>query len=86
MDLEQISALIEKADILKKKRIKELCAEFGCPLTAIPGLSAILGATILCEIGDISRSSSAEKLLAYASMDPSVKQSGDFKGNFWLYV
>lgn len=81
MYLEQISALTEKADILEKK-IEELFVEFDCPLTTIPGIAAILGATILCEIGDISRFSSADKLLAYAGMDPSVKQSGELKGTF----
>ena len=81
MYLEQISILTEKADILEK-RIEELFLEFDCPLTTIPGIATILGATILCEIGDISRFSSADKLLAYAGMDPSVKQSGELKGSF----
>lgn len=32
------------------------------------------------EIGDISRFESAPKLVAYAGLDASVKQSGDFTG------
>ena len=36
------------------------------------------GAIILSEIGDITRFSSATKLLAFAGLDPSVRQSGNF--------
>lgn len=81
MYLEQISTLTERTDLLEK-RIEELFGEFDCQLTTIPGIATLLGATILCEIGDISRFSSADKLLAYAGMDPSVKQSGELKGAF----
>ena len=45
------------------------------------GVGTVLAATILSEIGDITRFSSADKLLAYAGLDPSVKQSGEFKSN-----
>ena len=48
---------------------------------SIPGVGTVLAATILSEIGDITRFSSADKLLAYAGLDPSVKQSGEFKSN-----
>ena len=50
-------------------------------LLTIPGISYTLGAMILSEIGDISRFSNPKKLLAYAGLDPSVKQSGNFNAS-----
>ena len=47
----------------------------------IPGVGIVLAATILSEIGDISRFSSADKLLAYAGLDPTVRQSGEFESS-----
>lgn len=49
-------------------------------ITTITGISDVLGAAIVGEIGDISRFESAPKLVAYAGLDASVKQSGDFSG------
>jgi transposase len=45
-------------------------------LDSIPGVSPILGATILAEIMPIERFTRIEQLIAYAGLDPSVKQSG----------
>ena len=80
MFLEQILSLTAQADSLEKQ-ISVFFQEFNNPLTSIPGVGTILAATILSEIGDITRFSSADKLLAYAGLDPSVKQSGEFKSN-----
>lgn len=78
MFLEQILSLTEQANSIEKQ-IASLLKEFNSHLTSIPGVGTVLAATILSEIGDISRFSSADKLLAYAGLDPSVKQSGEFK-------
>ena len=59
-------------------QIAELYSHFDTYLTTIPGIGVILGATILSEIGDISRFSSSAKLAAFAGIDPTVKQSGEF--------
>lgn len=80
MFLEQILSLTEQADLIEKQ-IASLLKEFDTQLTSIPGVGTVLAATILSEIGDISRFSSADKLLAFAGLDPSVKQSGEFKSN-----
>lgn len=80
MFLEQILSLTERADVIEKQ-IALLLKEFDSQLTSIPGGGTVLAATILSKIGDISRSSSSDKLLAYAGLDPSVKQSGEFKSN-----
>ena len=80
MFLEQILSLTEQADLIEKQ-IASLLKEFNSHLTSIPGVGTVLAATILSEIGDISRFSSADKLLAFAGLDPSVKQSGEFTSN-----
>jgi transposase len=47
-------------------------------LTTISGVGAILAAALLGEIGDIHRFKNAKALVAYAGLDPSVLQSGEF--------
>ena len=50
-------------------------------LTSIPGVGNVVGATILGEIGDITRFKTPAQLLAFAGLDPSIYESGDFKSN-----
>ena len=47
-------------------------------IMTIPGTGYINGGMILGEIGDIHRFSSPSKLLAFAGLDPSVYQSGNY--------
>lgn len=47
-------------------------------LMTIPGIGFVNGGIILGEVGDIHRFSSPSKLLAYAGLDPSIYQSGNF--------
>lgn len=47
-------------------------------IMTIPGIGYINGGMILGEIGNIHRFSNSNKLLAYAGLDPSVYQSGNF--------
>lgn len=61
-------------------KIAELFSCFDTQITTIPGIGPVLGATIFSEIGDISRFPSPAKLAAFAGIDPTVKQSGDFIG------
>jgi transposase len=49
-------------------------------LRTIPGVGLITAATILAEIGDFSAFSNPNKLVAFCGIDPSVRQSGNFKG------
>ena len=46
----------------------------------IPGISVTLGAAIIGEIGDVNRFGTPQQLQAFAGMDPSVTQSGNFQG------
>ena len=59
-----------------ESEIKRIMDQISSPILTIPGISYRMGAMILAEIGDFSRFSSADKLLAYAGMSPSTYQSG----------
>lgn len=48
-------------------------------LTTIPGIGATTAAAILGEIGNIKRFPSLEKLVAYAGIDPTLYQTGQFE-------
>ena len=48
-------------------------------IMTIPGIGSTNGGMILGEIGDIHRFSTPNKLLAFAGLDPSVHQSGNFQ-------
>lgn len=45
-------------------------------LESIPGVGGILAATLTAEIGDVTRFKSGKALVAYAGLDPRVRQSG----------
>jgi transposase len=52
---------------------------FDSVLMTIPDIGYINGGMILGKIGDIHRFSDSSKLLAFAGLNPSVYQSGNFK-------
>ena len=56
--------------------IKPIIDSLHCPIMTIPGISYSLAAMIYAEIGDFKAFGSAEKILAFAGMEPSVYQSG----------
>ena len=45
-------------------------------LASLPGVGPVTCATIIAEVGDVSRFGSAAKLAAYAGLSPKVRQSG----------
>lgn len=76
--IEQIRSLEASVDAFDAE-IARLLSGFDTQLTTITGIGPTLAAVILSEIGgDIRRFSSPAKLAAYAGVDPTVKQSGDF--------
>lgn len=77
--VEQIRFLENQLDELNEMILERL-AELDSPITSITGIGDVLGASILSEIGDISRFESADKLAAFAGIDPTVSQSGNFVG------
>jgi len=48
-------------------------------LLTIPGMGELSAATLIAEIGDISRFPGAKQLVAYAGLDPSVYESGKIR-------
>jgi len=80
----QIKMLIEQIQMLQKQidlldiDISNIMEQLDSPISSIPGIGTWLGAIIISEIGDINRFSSPKKLLAFAGLDPSVRQSGNF--------
>ena len=79
MILKQIKFMEANIKEVEKKMTKML-SETGDVITTIPGIGSVLGATIVSEIGDVNRFSDCHKLVAFAGLDPSVKQSGAFTG------
>ncbi len=58
--------------------IEDIMTLCDSPIMTIPGIGFINGGMIIGEIGDIHRFSKPNKLLAFAGLDPSVYQSGNF--------
>ena len=82
----QIKQLIEQIKFIEQhiveleEQISILLKKLDTPIETIPGVGPVLGAIILSEIGDITRFKDASKLVAFAGIDPTVKQSGEFMG------
>jgi len=77
--IEQIK-LLERQITELNSYIAEYLAKFQTSLTTINGIGPTLAATFVAEIGDVNRFSSPDKLAAFAGIDPTVKQSGEFNG------
>ena len=80
----QLKQLIDRMNFLDKQiealdcQILEYYEKFDCYLHTIPGIGIIGAATILAEISDISRFKNSSALVAFAGIDPTVRQSGEF--------
>ena len=80
----QLKQLIDRMNFLDKQiealdcQILEYYEKFDCYLHTIPGIGIIGAATILAESGDISRFKNSSSLIAFAGIDPTVRQSGEF--------
>ena len=59
-----------------EEEINLIMDEVHSPITTIPGIGTRMGAMILAEVGDFSNFDSADKILAYAGLSPSIYQSG----------
>lgn len=83
----QLKLLIEQIRFIEAQvfdvetEIKTILQKIDSPVTTIPGIGDVTAAVILGEIGDISRFSNSSKLAAYAGIDASVSQSGDFQSS-----
>jgi len=77
--IEQITFLEKQTEELEKK-LAALLKKTNMVITTIPGIGETLGAAIIGEIGDIDRFDAPEKLVAFAGLDATVSQSGEFSG------
>lgn len=81
----QLKALIEQISFIEEQvketetEISKLMKQLESPITTITGIGNITGAAILSEIGDIAKFNSPKKLVAFAGIDASVSQSGEFE-------
>lgn len=75
--LEQLDLLLNQIEILDKS-IEEMMNQIPQFITSIPGIGKVTGSAILAEIGDINRFESSEKLVAFAGIDPTVYETGQF--------
>lgn len=80
----QLSCLLQQLTLLEAQRlslddeITTIMDALPQHITTIPGIGPVTGAIILAEIGDVNRFPAPEKLVAYAGIDPTVYQSGQF--------
>ena len=78
----QITHTIEQVELLDNQikdvesKIDTIVLSTGSVILSIPGISTLEAGMILGDVGDIHRFSKPNKLLAFAGLDPSVKQSG----------
>lgn len=83
----QLKILVEQIDFIQlqiielENQMAAIVEKLNSPIFSIPGIGPITGATILSEIGDIERFSTPSKLVAFAGIDASVNQSGDYSSN-----
>lgn len=83
----QIQCLIKQLRLYQEQikdidlSIMTLMELINSPILTIPGVGYTLGAMIISEIGDIKKFSNPSKLLAFAGLDPVVKQSGNFQSD-----
>lgn len=83
----QIKQLIRQIVFTEKQlseleeQIAELLHQTNQYITTITGIGDVLGAIIVSEIGDINRFERPNQLVAFAGLDVTVKQSGEFSGS-----
>ena len=75
--LEQLDLLLSQIEMLENA-IDEMMDQIPQFITSIPGVGKVTGSAILAEIGDINRFESSEKLVAFAGIDPTVYETGQF--------
>jgi len=78
--LDQISLLEEQRSQLDQA-IAERMRQIPQHITSIPGIGLATGAAILAEIGDTQRFDTLNKLVAYAGIDATVYQTGQFQAS-----
>ncbi len=78
--IEQIELLDSQMDEVEAK-VRDITLAMDSTIMTIPGMGSLEAGMILGEIGDIRRFANSSKLLAFAGLDPTVRQSGKFKAS-----
>jgi len=84
----QLRVLIEQMKHIESQvkdtesEIEAIMDGLDSPITSIPGIGKVTGAVILGEIGNIERFTDPAKLVAFAGIDATVRQSGEFEGSY----
>lgn len=76
----QVHLFDDQIKILEKEIIRLYKAAGLPPLESLPGSRLLLAATYAAEIGSISRFRAGKQLVAFAGIDPKLRQSGQFSG------
>ena len=76
-----IEVMTEEIDEVEAS-IKSIMDTCNSPIMTIPGINYRMGAMILAEIGDFSRFSNADQILAFAGLSPSTYQSGQLDSSY----
>ena len=76
--IEQIELLDRQIELLESE-MADIVRSLDSVIMTIPGIGYVNGGMILGEIGDIHRFNSPSQLLAFAGLDPTVYQSGNFE-------
>ena len=83
----QLKALIEQISFIENQvketesEISNIMRKLDSPITTITGIGNVTGAAIISEIGDISKFDNPRKLVAFAGLDATVTQSGQFEAS-----
>ena len=77
MTLEEIQFYSSQISRIERE-IHLILKEHPSPILTIPGIGETIAAMIISEIGNIQRFSNPNKLLAFAGLEPSIYQSGNF--------
>jgi transposase len=76
-----IEVITDEIDEIESS-IKSIMDTSGSPIMTIPGINYRMGAMILAEVGDFSRFSNADQILAFAGLSPSTYQSGQLDSSY----
>lgn len=78
---QQINDILKQMKALTKQHKDELFVKQVKLLESMKGIGFLSALTLMCEIGDFSAFGKPKQLFAYFGLDPSVNQSGKFKGS-----
>jgi transposase len=82
----ELDILLTRMKVLKQQidklenEIQIITEKLNSKIFTIPGIGINTGATILSEIGNIQNFNLAVKLIAFAGLDPKLKESGNYQG------